>query len=109
MRVFSSQFGLKSISIPVKVLLPWHCLLRLLVRALHDGFTVIYCGYDMKSGMVLFSWADCASRQCSGVFDVAPKSSEFPNDIALVNKSLSVIKAGTTVKWSVPLINANGL
>lgn len=35
--------------------------------------------------------------------------SEFPNDIALVNKGITVIKAGTAVKWSVPLVNANGL
>lgn len=39
---------------------------------------------------------------------VKGQPSEFPNDIALVNKGLTVIKAGTTVKWSVPLINANG-
>ena len=63
----------------------------------------------MMSGMVLAPLADCASRACSGVPGVAPKPSEFPIDIALVNKGLTVIKAGTTVKWSVPLINANGL
>ena len=39
---------------------------------------------------------------------VKGQPSEFTNDIALVNKGLTVITAGTTVKWSVPLINANG-
>lgn len=39
---------------------------------------------------------------------VAGTPSEFPNDISIVNKGATIIKAGTTVKWSVPFANAKG-
>lgn len=52
-----------------------------------------------KSKLVLRPVAGCI---------VAGTPSEFPNDISIVNKGATIIKAGTTVKWSVPFANAKG-
>ena len=40
---------------------------------------------------------------------VEGQPSEFPNDIYIVNKGVQTIKAGTNVKWSVPLVNVSGV